>query len=351
MSTIRHGRPSGPARVFAFAAVTAVLTGGGVLLYGLRPAAKERTEAVTGAPAASRAPGPMSSSIRSRAPDHPRQEADFREVYALPDGVVLKRIPPPFSPARESAYRHFFPDAAGRPGAYARILNLVFKVQDGRLSRPRIAYGGGDHPPQGVALISLLEMIAGLYPPQIEGDPEVLQAEVSGDFLVRADATSEAVVAQLGAILRDECSLDVTLSLHEADCSVIVASGRFRRMRGRPVDIEISSGATPGLEARGGGSGDLTELLRWAGRFIEPNVWIANEVEEGPDSPIRWRVAYRIPETKQTRAEDREQRAVIGHLAEQTGLAFRADRRRVPIVTVRGRLRQGRPKGGRLVPP
>jgi hypothetical protein len=125
------------------------------------------------------------------------------------------------------------------------------------------------------------------------------------------------------------------LAVREVEREVVVARGRFQL---RPLEagrdtIEIYGATlTPGIG--GGGSGDYAEFLRWVGRFIEPNRRIIDEVEVRPESPISWHLNSRSPFTERMRREDRDERAVLGHLAEQTGLTFTTERRTVPTLFV-----------------
>jgi hypothetical protein len=51
---------------------------------------------------------------------------------------------------------------------------------------------------------------------------------VSGDFVTRKDAPLEKMVPQLERILREECELDVRLTLKEEEQPVFVVGGTFK---------------------------------------------------------------------------------------------------------------------------
>ena len=80
-------------------------------------------------------------------------------------------------------------------------------------------------------------------------------------------------------------------------------------------EIELY-GATLTPGTGGGGTGSFAEFLQWAGRFVEPNRRIIDEVEKRPDGQISWHQNYRSPFDEQTTREDRGDEAVLKHLRE-----------------------------------
>jgi hypothetical protein len=67
---------------------------------------------------------------------------------------------------------------------------------------------------------------------------------------------------------------------------------------------------------------------------------------------VSWHLNYRHTITETTTREDRDERAVPQHLAEQTGRTFGADRRKVPVLFVEqttrgesGGIRRAHPPG------
>jgi hypothetical protein len=259
--------------------------------------------------------------------------ADFRRRYRLAPGEIVKRIAPPFPPSRLADLHRRYPFVAERHRD-DRILAIIYPARDGTLSNPSFTFSG-DPKSEGLTLSALIEAITGFSPQDVEGDVRLLQAEVPGDFVFDAGAPAERRVAALERIIAEEGHLPARLAVREVECEVVVARGHFRF---RPLEVGRNTveiyGATltPGLGS--GGSGDFTEFLRWVGRFIEPHRRIVDEIESRPEGQLSWHLNSRSPFTDQMRREDHDEQAVLGHLAEQTGLTFTTERRKVPTLFV-----------------
>jgi hypothetical protein len=259
--------------------------------------------------------------------------AEFVRRYALAPGQDLKRIAPPFNESRIEYYNSLFPGQ--RTDFTARDLNvLIFKQRESSLGHPAATLGGGDR--YGTNLPSLLTYLADTYPQELEGNQELLQTFVEGDFVARKGVPTKRLIHLLEKILREECKLPLKLTLREVERNVVVARGRYKF---RPVEpggkaIEIYGQTPVGGGSGGGGSGEFEEMLGWVGRFTEPNSRIVNEVEEAPKGRVSWHLNERSPFTKETRQEDRDIALVFEHLADQTGLTFKHEERKVWVVSV-----------------
>jgi RNA polymerase sigma factor (sigma-70 family) len=256
-----------------------------------------------------------------------KELAEFHKIYALPPGVDLKRVGPPFPACRLVYYRHTFPHREDQPVSQA----MYFHWQDGG----NLKWWGMNVGGKGATLRDLPRMLAEIYLQQIEGPADLLDTVVEGDFVVRAGIGPARFVSALDKLLRQECKLPVKLALRQVERKVIVAHGkyRFRPVAGRAGNQVEIYGATLGDPARGGGgSGDFPEMLQWVGMFIGRQV--VSEAQDTPKGRLSWHYNERSPFTAEERAADHDEQAVLKHLAEQTGLTFREETRRVPMLFV-----------------
>jgi hypothetical protein len=270
----------------------------------------------------------------------------FERLYALGAGVDLKRVEPQRSPERLAAHLQNHPQENGSL-QQSDPISLVFVERDGKLTESRSISGSGDmHPPKGFPLYVLIHHLTGLGFQRIVGDTRFRQIrgdfkvgfiEVPGDFIVRAGAPIPRIIAGLEEILRRDCGLALRLALRDVERQVVIARGRYR-FRGL-------SGTTDWVEAYGKtlvplGEGEIGStrfgmMLDGIGRYIEPNCLIlGDEVEDAPQGYLMWHLNARSPETSATRAEDRNEKAVLAHLTEQTGLTFSSETRKVPVLFI-----------------
>jgi hypothetical protein len=184
-------------------------------------------------------------------------------------------------------------------------------------------------------LINLVGMLTGFPPQDVEGPEDLVQTKIRADWIVRAGASAEEVIAALNPILRQQCKLPVRLAIGEKEREIVVARGRFRPrplIEGR-VAIELY-GATLTLGGGNEGCGGLTEFLSAAGGFIEPRRHIVDEVEGRPEGDITWHMNFRTPFDEKTKREERGEEVVLRHISEQTGLSFSVERRKISILSV-----------------
>ena len=272
-----------------------------------------------------------------RQPPDPAEE--FQRRYRLAPGEDLKRIPPPFPESRAAYYNGLFKGRGGVGVNYRadQIQVLFFQQKDDDLGMPAATIGGGGR--KGSTLVSLLTYLLEIYPQDVEGKKELLEAFVEGDFVARKGASNERLAERLGTILRDECKLTVRLGLREVDRDVVVAKGRYKYRpvegkAGKDESFDVYGMARPENSGAGGGSGSFAEMLQWVGRFTEPNSRIVNEATDLPKGNVNWRLYERSPFTPRTRLEDHDKALVFEHLAEQTGLTFEFQERKVKVLFV-----------------
>jgi hypothetical protein len=306
---------------------TAVLLALGTLAAGVGLVALPRltAQAAPGRPGKAAAPAP-----KDNAPE--KREADeFTRIYALPDGGVLKRVAPPFSPLRMDYYRRGYAHQAELiPDG---PVTMYFRWGNAKLTSWGMTFstsGNGDNLP------TIVKTVAGIYPQDIEGDEGLRTQVITGDFVVREGAAPEKVVARLEDILRQECKQPVKLALKEVERKVFVARGRFHYTPlpdHKDNDIELYALQVIPNNGAGGGSGDFAEFLQAAGWFIDRR--LVSEVEDAPKGrAVSWRYNRRSPFTEQEGKEDTDPEQVLKHLGEQTGLTFKEETRTVRVLFV-----------------
>ena len=263
-----------------------------------------------------------------------RALAEFRKVYRLDPGQVIKRIPPPFAAWRMADAEVRFPFLKENRERRGHLTTLIYHERNGVLDNPSMTFSGSPDD-EGRWLMYLLDGVVGFPAQDVEGPDDLLKTPIKADWVVRGDASPEQLVAAFNSLLRDDCKLPIRIKLREAEKDVIVARGRyqFRPVVGGRDVLEIYGAALIPNEG-GGGTGDLKECFRWVGRFVEPHRHIIDEVEGRPKGQISWHQNYRSPFSDQTTLEDRGDEAVLKHLAEQTGLTFTTERRKLRSLVV-----------------
>jgi RNA polymerase sigma factor (sigma-70 family) len=269
------------------------------------------------------------ASLTKRA--EPRQEKppEFADIYALPEGEVLKRVSPPFSPTRMDYYRR---EHAGQARAIPDgPQTMYFRWRDEKLKNWGMSFGSED----GTSWPTLLRILVDVYREEIEGDQEFIKKPITGDFIVREGVPADKVIPRLQEILQRECKLPIKLSFREVERKVIVARGKyhFSPLPGRQENqIDIYGKQLVQNSGAGGGSGDFEEFLKWVGMFIGRRV--VSDVQKPPTGTLSWYNHRRSSFTEQEGKEDTDPETVLKHLTEQTGLTFKEENRRVRVLFV-----------------
>jgi len=194
-----------------------------------------------------------------QAPPEPAWLTAFNKEYALKEGEYVKRVAPPYSEDRkEYMYRVWYPgkqtpekEAEGREHLDRTQLFLDF---DGRqltrrttLSTPWYAAPELAQAGKVLNVWDAVTLVTGKQSPDIVIDPESIDhpllsvkeafvrnvrvhgtLSLTGDFVTRKDAPLAKLVPQLETILREECELDVRLTLKREEHPVYVVSGLFK---------------------------------------------------------------------------------------------------------------------------
>jgi hypothetical protein len=298
----------------------------------------------TAFPAAPAADLPPAESPRQGAGRAPDEKLTAREAlerrYALAGNEIFKCFKPP-APERIAYGRE-----VDRREPWDRAEVMVWWARTDRLERRAGAPGRFDHwtiVRSDHKLIPLEEVLVPIFRPlrlcEIDGPRELLQDRglFQADFVVRNDAPRDQLAERVGAALRRDFGIPVKLSYREAEREVVVARGKYRytpvpgladpyplrpgdqivRIYGRQAEWDKGSYANAGLQ------GVFDQLGVCIGRPVVGAV-------EGPAENAR--IWHFTPGVRGGLAGEAE--IVLRHMAEQTGLTFTAEKRRVPVLTV-----------------
>jgi hypothetical protein len=184
-------------------------------------------------------------------------------------------------------------------------------------------------------MVRLLDMTAGIPPTRIEGLEELLDAKVTGDFVVRDGATPDQIVTQLATILKRECDLSVSFQFKDAEQEVFVLEGKYEA---KPLDgrekneIEVYAKHLLDRKTGGGGSGTFEVFLAHLERHVRVPV-LAGKIEGLPKN-VRWHYNVREKGDANTRAEDTNAATVLDNIASQTGLTVKTEKQKVRVLVV-----------------
>jgi hypothetical protein len=290
---------------------------------------------------------------------------DLRKAYALPAGVLVRCVPAPFPPIRETWLRAYTDRPADEP--------QVLTWQGDRL----IQYHRLPRATDGLPLRELLVLLFGVPTWNVVDEQNLLAGhKVMADFVTRTDDWDEAkAIDQLGAALRRDLKVPVKLSLRQVERPHVVASGSFQQpvLPGTrlvlPVAVYGQEPPPPGTPQR---AVSHDELLLAVGDYVGLAV-----IDDGVDTDGRWRFAgrggrgqfrdqfpgraggfeagdaprvlvpgrIRVQQSNEPprmhivvrgdrKSEGVNAEAVLRRVAEQTGLTLRVERRRAPAVVV-----------------
>ncbi|MFI5457046.1 MAG: hypothetical protein ACHRXM_16495 [Isosphaerales bacterium] len=256
---------------------------------------------------------------------------EFLQIYHLVPGQDLKRIEPPRPDGMRVYWKMKHP---GREDDLVHIAAMTFQWRDpDQLQSWSQRYAGGIGWPLRT-LPKYLEM--GVYSTDIEGDPKLLETEVSGDWVYRVGVPDERMAAALESILQRALRLRISVKFRQVERDVVVAHGRYRHspVAGRSKNqVEIyGKQIVPNGGGAGGGTGKFPEFLKWVAEWIERPV--VSEVEAPPNESIEWFYNARSPFTQQMKREDHDESLVLQHLQEQTGLTFTREKKPIRVLFI-----------------
>ena len=120
---------------------------------------------------------------------------------------------------------------------------------------------------------SLVEKLLDIYPQEIEGDADLLELQLPGDFVYRPDVEEGLYLAALAKIVEGQIGAPVNFAFRQVEHSVVALRGKWNFS---PVDdiarkrrqVEIYSGKLDSdrNHSCGAGSGDGKDFAGWRGR-------------------------------------------------------------------------------------
>lgn len=244
----------------------------------------------------------------------------FNKVYHLEDGLVLKRIAPPFIPERQDYYQH---EESSQASHIERTPDFFTFHWDGELRKWGLGFGRGNRPLRSV-LGSNLSINRNKY----EGPKELLDVDVPGDWIVRKDASEEEKLKALEGILAHDIGRRIRFVKRTAKRRAIVVTGRFKYYRLPAVQddrwIHMFCGEFNMEDAGGGGTADsVHQFLEEIGDHVNMSVVDQSEPSGKRRIPYRHhRSAYlgRVEDPGEKKAKVLQ---LLDNISRQTNLEFR----------------------------
>jgi RNA polymerase sigma factor (sigma-70 family) len=308
------------ARLGSTAAVLVVAVG--VAAAVMTPAS--RSVATPAAPA----PGWPAS---PQAPSAKTPKDALERTYVLDAGEDLKCFKPP----RDARIAHSEGEGLVNTNENA---DIFFRWRDGK-RKWAMTFGSG----RGPELRSVFAPILGLEDQEVEGDPDLLRFPMKADFLVRDGVPPRGLLKPLEEILLRDFDMPARLTLSEEVRDTIVMRGRYAFHPASQQARDAAALANPDrIEVYAHEVGDPrfpgndNVVTGWFASFPgllagHIGLRVIDETEAPPRSPLAFHITgSRLPEP--IGAEERE--PTLKHLTEQTGLTFRAERRKVRVLRV-----------------
>jgi uncharacterized protein (TIGR03435 family) len=290
----------------------------------------------------------------------------FRKAYELKPGEFVKRVAPPHIDERKAFLvndmKRRWNVGEDDMGVQTWLaMGALFIEDDGKeLKYKAMCSTDATDPrqpgvkvkPKMVRLPNVIEHVTGLKTPEAVFDEAMRKQDVcmEGDFVIRKDAPLSKLVPDLQNALR-ECDLEVTLTLKEEEQEVYVVGGKFglkpREWRG-PDEVDVYadvewmdkefSHRTPDphktLHTQWDYSTSVTAFARSLGQFLDKRVVL--EAEMPAVAKFHWYIHNRWDHaaTPVEKAADRDPEKVLKNVTEQTGLTFKKEKRKVPVLVV-----------------
>lgn len=143
---------------------------------------------------------------------------EFDKVYALADGEILKRVPPPFIDER---FEFLGSRAEGRDPSGLAAMVIEWRKD------PFLRSGHGNAAGEGLPLSRILEFVLELKPYEIDAPREMLDREFPGDWVVRPGADAQRLLDSLARIMGDDAGVQYQFSARKEKCEVVVVRGRL----------------------------------------------------------------------------------------------------------------------------
>jgi RNA polymerase sigma factor (sigma-70 family) len=318
----------------------------------------------------------------------------FRKKYELKDGEYVKRVAPPYIEERkEYMYRAWYPDkqtpeherSAREHLDQRKLFLLLFLDFDGTklTTRTRLSANSVAEVPEfqnGEKIMNVWDavtLVTGREAPEVVIDPKSIDhpllstketmilfpkdggrqitwvrgtPSVAGDFVTRKNAPLVKLAPQLEKILREECKLDVRLTVKEEEQQVYVVGGTFklapRKWREKDeIDLYADESVlgkhfnrtnTDRPETDGITSGwqivTPATLARHVGWFLNVRLVCDQELPASPRFHVYHHERSPGTATPEEKAADHNPEKVLANLSAQTGLTFKKEKRRVEVL-------------------
>jgi RNA polymerase sigma factor (sigma-70 family) len=331
---------------------------------------------------------PAAKAPEQKEPPEPAWMTAFRKAYALKEGEYVKRVAPPYIEERKEYMYRVWVKNKQTPEAEARerdhldrnqLFLALFLDFDGNKLTTRTALSAtflGDRPrlQNGANMMnvwSAVTLVTGREPPEVVIDPksrehplfsakeEVIDSaavrgvlSVGGDFVTRKGAPQAKLAPQLEKILRDECKLDVRLTVKEEEQEVYVVGGTFKlapRAWRKADEIDLyADEKVLSKDFDRTNSGEVTndgvesgwqvytpaKLVRHVGGFVNVRMVWDDELPAGPKVHVYRHERSPRTATEDQKAADHDPEKVLANVSEQTGLTFKKAKRRVEVLYV-----------------
>jgi hypothetical protein len=251
----------------------------------------------------------------------------FEQVYGLRRGEAVRRVSPPFVEARMDFYRDLRPSQAElRPRGPDGM--MIF-WRDGKPQPWGMCFSGG----KGYRAQDLIGNLLKTFPQDLEGEAELAQASITGDFAVDAAADVEQIRTALEKIISQATGSVVALTFRTVQRPVIVFGGEWVAKtpdRGpidrTPLRIEIYGAKLSDPNTGGGGTGNCDELAKCIGRWIEKTTIIE---ASGTPAKVSWHYNRGDGGDGIADKQAHDMELVCKHIQDQTGMTWTEETRAV----------------------
>ena len=165
---------------------------------------------------------------------------------------------------------------------------------------------------------------------EFQGDLQMLQRQVTGDWVKREEFQRENLLAPFEGILRKDIGLPIRFIPDEVEGDVFNVTGRFEF---HPISTEYGDNIAlfgekpdpPKNIQGGGGSGDLNSFLNYVSHLI--NIRIINKGVSDAGQNLQWR-QHSTAEISKLRTNTALIDTLLENISKQMSLRFQRDRQR-----------------------
>jgi thiol-disulfide isomerase/thioredoxin len=269
--------------------------------------------------------------VRAKKPAWQRR---FEAAYRLEGQELLRHIPLPYPSERKdffwrqfSRWGWFFVPNEQMP----RIPESAVLTWDEQKKQMDGGMNAGN--------LTILDVLTnfGFEGRDFQGDLQLLQRLVPGDWVKRNGAQREDLLAPFERILREQMDLPIRFVSDEVEREVFIATGRFdfhpiSTEYGADIALFVEKPDPPENIRGGGGSGDLNSFLDYVGRL--GNVRIINKSVSGAGENLRWR-QHSTAKKSRFWTNPALIDVLLQNISRQTSLRFQKDRQREHVWLVK----------------